>query len=55
MDRDTFFDTVMTRSERGDIFFRPILMQFAAHQIGASYREFYTDHKVLVEANIVCM
>ncbi|MBN1261266.1 MAG: uroporphyrinogen decarboxylase family protein [Anaerolineae bacterium] len=52
MDRESFYDTVLTKSERGDVFFRPILMQFAAHQIGKSYRDFYTDHEVLVEANI---
>ncbi len=55
MDKDTFFDTVMTKSSEGNVFFRPILMQFAAHQIGKSYREFYTDHTVLVEANLACM
>jgi uroporphyrinogen decarboxylase len=55
MDRETFFETVVTRSADGDVFFRPILMQFAAHQISQSYREFYTDHTVLVEANLFCM
>jgi MtaA/CmuA family methyltransferase len=55
LDRDTFFNTIMDKSEGGDIFFRPILMQFAAHHIGKTYREFYTDHEVLVEANIACM
>lgn len=51
----TFFETVMARSEAGDIFFRPILMQFAAHQIGASYRDFYLHHETLVEANLACL
>ncbi len=55
MDRNAFFNTVVNKSEQGDVFFRPILMQFAAHQIGASYRDFYTDHEILVEANLVCM
>jgi MtaA/CmuA family methyltransferase len=53
--REQLFNTVMERSESGDIFFRPILMQFAAHHIGKTYREFYLDHAVLVEANIACM
>ncbi len=49
-----FYDQVMARSEAGSHFFRPILMQFAAHWIGASYRDFYLDHRVLVEANLAC-
>ena len=46
---------VLERSAAGDFFFRPILMQFAAHYIGKSYRDFYLDHKNLVAANIACM
>lgn len=53
--RDDLFNTVMERSSSGDIFFRPILMQFAAHHIGRTYRDFYLDHEVLVAANIACM
>lgn len=49
------FNTIMERSERGDMFFVPILMQFAAHYIGRTYKEFYLDHKVLIEANLACM
>jgi hypothetical protein len=30
-------------------------MQFAAHYIGLTYRDFYLDHKNLVAANIACM
>lgn len=32
----------------------PILMGFAAREIGASYAEFASDHRVLVEANLRC-
>lgn len=32
----------------------PILMQFAAEYIGSNYREFASDHRVLVEANLRC-
>lgn len=46
---------IMERSDKGDIFFAPILMQFAAHHIGRTYKDFYMDHKVLVDANIACM
>ena len=37
------------------IFFRPILMHFAARFIGKTYAEFASDYRVLVEANIKCM
>jgi uroporphyrinogen decarboxylase len=30
-------------------------MQFAAHLIGATYRDFYLNHETLVEANAACM
>jgi len=30
-------------------------MQFAAHLIGATYRDFYLNHETLVEANVACM
>ena len=53
--RSELFNRVVDRSESGDIFFRPILMQFAAHHIGRTYKEFYLNHEVLVEANIACM
>lgn len=50
-----FLNMVKARSAAGDVFFRPILMQFAAHHIGKSYRDFYLDHENLVAANIACM
>lgn len=53
--RIKFINILKERSAEGDFFFRPILMQFAAHQIGKSYREFYTNHETLVTANIACM
>lgn len=30
-------------------------MQFAAHFVGATYRDFYMNHETLVDANIACM
>lgn len=36
-------------------FFRPILMNFAAHSIGKKYSHFDSDYRVLVEANLKCM
>ncbi|MBI9070241.1 MAG: uroporphyrinogen decarboxylase family protein [Melioribacteraceae bacterium] len=36
-------------------FFRPILMNFAAHFINKKYSHFASDYKVLVESNIKCM
>lgn len=53
--RDDLRKTVQERSASGDIFFHPIVMQFAAHQIGRTYRNFYLDHEMLVESNLVCM
>jgi hypothetical protein len=50
-----FLTMIKERSAAGNVFFRPILMQFAAHQIGVSYRDFYLDHENLVAANISCM
>ena len=36
-------------------FFRPILMNFAAHHIGKKYSDFAEHHEVLAEANLKCM
>jgi MtaA/CmuA family methyltransferase len=35
--------------------FHPILMHFAAHYSGYSYREFASDYKALVESNLKCL
>lgn len=53
--RADFFEMLAEHQQRGDIFFRPILMKFAAQFIGKSYRDFYLDHRTLVEANIACL
>lgn len=53
--RTEFLNMVRERSSAGNVFFRPILMQFAARYIGKSYRDFYLDHEILVAANIACM
>jgi uroporphyrinogen decarboxylase len=37
------------------IIFHPILMQFAARQVNATYTEFMTDYRILVESNIRCL
>jgi uroporphyrinogen decarboxylase len=50
-----FVEKIIHLTAQGTPFFRPILMQFAAHQIGKTYRDFYLDHKILVEANIACL
>jgi len=39
----------------GGMLFHPILMHFAVRFAGRSYREFLTDHRVLVESNVRCM
>ena len=53
--KQEFIKMLEERQGSGNIFFRPILMQFAAQFVGKSYRDFYTDHNTLVEANIACM
>lgn len=53
--RQRIYETVIKRSEKGDIFFAPILMQFAAHHIGKTYKDFYLDYEVLTAANLACM
>ena len=35
--------------------FHPILMHFAARYAGHTYREFASDHRVLVESNLRCL
>ena len=55
LNRTAFRQMVERRSAAGNPFFRPILMQFAAHHVGKTYRDFYLDKQVLVEANVACM
>ncbi len=43
------------KNPRGETFFQPILMQYAARQLGISYRDFYLDHRALVDANLHCL
>lgn len=38
-----------------EVKFHPILMHFAARYAGYSYREFASDHHVLVESNLKCL
>jgi uroporphyrinogen-III decarboxylase len=53
--REEILRVVKNRSQHGDVFFWPILMQFAAHFVNKTYRDFQLDHEILVEANIACM
>jgi uroporphyrinogen decarboxylase len=53
--KQEFFKLLEELQRSGRTFFRPILMQFAAQFAGKSYRELYTDHNTLVDANIACM
>jgi uroporphyrinogen-III decarboxylase len=39
----------------GRRFFHPILMMYAARQIGKTYADFMTDYRVLVESNMKCL
>lgn len=38
-----------------DVFFRPLLMHFAASYAGKTYAEFASDYKALVESNLRCL
>ena len=55
LSKDNFFELILNLSAQERPFFRPILMQFAAHHIGKTYRDFYLNHETLVEANIACL
>ncbi|ONI44242.1 uroporphyrinogen decarboxylase [Candidatus Epulonipiscioides gigas] len=51
------FERVMNRFEGKDVDKIPnlnIIMAFGAYHIGATYKEFVTDYRKLVEANIYC-
>ncbi len=54
LNRADFRQRIVERSASGDPFFPPILMQFAAHHVGCTYRDFYLDHENLVKANVAC-
>ena len=55
MNKEQYLSQVLEHSGAAKPLFSPILMQFAAHHIGRSYRDFYLDHTVLVAANMRCM
>lgn len=47
---------ICTEGKSADgIFFRPLLMHFAARHAGRTYGEFASDHRVLVESNMKCL
>lgn len=55
MDGKEFAEYAAGRSGEGRPLFHPILMQFAAHEISRSYRDYYTDHRVLAQSWTACM
>ena len=48
-------DLLQGKKEKERIFFRPILMHFAARFNKTTYRKFASDYKALVESNIRAM
>jgi MtaA/CmuA family methyltransferase len=50
-----FEDLLKGKKEKDRIFFRPILMHFAARFNNTTYRKFASDYKTLVESNIRAM
>ena len=56
MNKKQFYqDLLKGRKEKERIFFRPILMHFAARFNNTTYGKFASDYKVLVESNIRAM
>jgi uroporphyrinogen decarboxylase len=55
MDKKQLLEYTIHRSAEELPLFHPILMQFAAHEIGRSYRDYYLDHRVLADSWIACM
>jgi len=55
MNKKQQFDALLSGKKNQKIFFKPILMHFAAHFNGATYGKFASDYKTLVESNIKCL
>jgi MtaA/CmuA family methyltransferase len=56
MNKKQLFHSLLSGEQQKErIFFRPILMHFAARFINSTYGRFASDHKVLVESNIRTM
>jgi len=53
--KQLYHDLLKGRKEKERIFFRPILMHFAARFNNTTYGKFASDYKVLVESNIRAM
>ncbi len=51
---ERFHDLIVFGASREKVFFRPILMHFAAAFIQKTYGEFAADYRVLAEANLRC-
>src|SRR4030042_1887141 len=53
--KQLYADLLKGKKEKERIFFRPILMHFAARFNNTSYGKFASDYKTLVESNIRAM
>ncbi|MFC1541863.1 uroporphyrinogen decarboxylase family protein [Candidatus Latescibacterota bacterium] len=53
--KETLHRLIAGESQEGQVPFHPILMHFAARFAGATYLEFASDYKTLVEANLKCL
>jgi MtaA/CmuA family methyltransferase len=55
MNKKQQFDKLLSSEKNQKVFFKPILMHFAARFNGTTYGKFASDYKVLVESNIKCL
>lgn len=55
MNKKQQFDKLLSGEKNQKVFFKPILMHFAARFNGTTYGKFASDYKVLVESNIKCL
>jgi len=55
MNKKQQFDRLLAGEKNQKVFFKPILMHFAAHFNETTYGKFASDYKVLVESNIKCL
>ncbi|MFA5044302.1 MAG: uroporphyrinogen decarboxylase family protein [Paludibacter sp.] len=54
MNKKQQFDRLLTGEKNQKVFFKPILMHFAARFNGTTYGKFASDYKALVESNVKC-
>ena len=55
MNKKQQFDKLLSGEKGQKVFFKPILMHFAAHFNETTYGKFASDYKTLVESNIKCL